>query len=1155
MSTSNLYAQKIFSEHPAALWALDENVGFLSLLGGTLDDGKNLANTAFWTPANCTVTDQNRDVFPYTKLDTYVSKIAATSSPATVTSTFTINANDDEFSICFYYFSENPYLTKLEVGYKDGSSATVWSEIALDTFYQWNFANVTVKKQVHTTDPNILLRFTGSGSSVFIHGLSVGKYADAFAKTNLGVNKELMKITSDVATTVGSSYGVSSQRYASTNNNAYYVVDDNDVLLARQSFPMVYGSSNSVTILPSSTGDMPGLILPGYKFLDNGDKYKTRTFEAWLRIRSSATEPKRIFGPLYSSDGLYVHDSFLMLKVGSVVGSHHVGEWDRPMLVHIVSSLNSVKLFVNAEPVVSLQIDTKNTDMSYHIDDNGNDDDWLGFYAYSDVQEIDVDCVAIYNYAVDKEKALFRYGYGQAIDYPDNIIAAHDGKSIVPDYSLANYPNNHNYGNNQPNSWNLGTFKNMIAENSALGTPRYYLPTVMFSPSLRISQETYYSDLTSEIADGEPCIMLRPNSEYSSANAHISFISLNPANYQTSALYLVAERTEVNTAKQTLIKIYEVVSGNYYEVYIKTTSGVSTIYHEFYYNGILVSVSSNTASAGEYNVGTKFTAGLIVRDFLSGDNGEDLQSFFLSSNLQVYVGGTEQFSQTFTGKIYNVSFDTEENETYSLPALDVSDAPFYYGSVANAEDHSPTFGIIANRVVDKITLDIWAKSYWTDSVPLSLLSTYAIGSTTYDVDYLQVNFDYPKPTLITDGLYDTSNSSVKLYVSFQELSSTEPVLPSELDIVKTPESNVIVTNDNWETSVYDVVDGTIIYPPQIDGKEGLKMVLHIDSDLRGVNLKPIEIKTLQIAAQTMRRDGEPHTFGVKFGTELEYYGTDSEETSALIFSKTTEPYYYMSSKSGIKIAGTFDSENEHGYKLILNKDEDDDFNINSLQMMIRYSEKEFPATEQLLFRINAFDPGGLPEEYLFYIVENTDTSSVRGKIVAKYSLDGDAESELSNVKFFYNGAEVNDITLLLNEWANIGINFTKTINIDENSGSIDFCGPMNLATFAYTQTTGTSESTPISISNRWIDVLYPDASVSTWSAYNDTTDTWSDIVAIGEVNTGVVVGFDSEEMYQTYSGTARIVGEEDETKRVITESHRYKIYIAESSTNTLTRVV
>jgi hypothetical protein len=917
---------------------------------------------------------------------------------------------------------------------------------------------------------------------------------------------------------------------------------------------MVYGSSNSVTVLPGLTGIMPGLILPGYKFLDNGDKYKTKTFEAWLRIRSSATEPKRILGPLYSLDGLYVHDAFLTLKIGSVIGSHYVGEWDRPMLVQIVSSFNSVKLFVNSEPVVSLQIDTKNTEFSYHIDSNGNDDDWIGFYAYADIPEIDIDCVAIYNYAVDKEQGLLRYGYAQAIDYPDNIIAAHDGKSIVPDYSLARYPNNHNYGNGQPNSWTLGTFKNLITEGSSLTTPRYYLPTVLFDPSLKISQETYYNDLTDEIASGEPCIMLRPGAGYESANGHIFLTSINSTSDKTSSVYVVAERSEVNIGKQTLIKVLEQMSGNYYEVSIKTTSGVTSVSQEFFYGGDLSIVGSNVGSSGQYNVGTKFAVGFIVDEFINGLNGANLASFFSRNNLQVYVGGTENFDQTFTGKIYNASFDTTENQVYSLPALDISNAPFYYGSVANAEDHAPAFGVIANRVVDKIQLDIWAKAYWKDSIPLSVISTYAIGATAYDVDYLQINLDYPKPTTITDGVYDTSNSSVKVYASFQQLSSAEDVPPNELTIVSTPENNVIVTTDSWETSVYDVVDGTIIYPPSNELKEDLKLVLYIDSDIKGVNLKPIQIKTLQIAAQTMRKDNEPHVFGAKFGTEIQYYGLDSQDTNAFIFSKTAEPYYYMSSKSGIKIAGNFDTENEHGYKLILNKDEDDNFEINSLQTMIRYSEKEFPATNQLLFKVNAFSSAGLPEKYLFYIVRNTDTSTIRGKIVAKYSLNGGAESDLSNVKFFYNGAEVNNITLMLNEWANIGINFTKTVNVNENSGSIDFCGPMNLAAFAYTQTTGASESTPISVSDRWIDVLYPNASVTTWSTY-DTEKTWTEVAAVGEVTTGVVIGFDSEEMYQTYSGTGRITGEDDENKPVVTESHRYKIYVAESSTNTLTRVV
>ena len=46
--SSNLYASKVFSEHPLALWAVDENVNFVSLIS---EGSKNISSTN-WTPYN-----------------------------------------------------------------------------------------------------------------------------------------------------------------------------------------------------------------------------------------------------------------------------------------------------------------------------------------------------------------------------------------------------------------------------------------------------------------------------------------------------------------------------------------------------------------------------------------------------------------------------------------------------------------------------------------------------------------------------------------------------------------------------------------------------------------------------------------------------------------------------------------------------------------------------------------------------------------------------------------------------------------------------------------------------------------------------------------------------------------------------------------------
>ena len=72
MSTpSNLYAEKVFAEHPTGLWALDDNADYVSLIS---EAQRNLSN---WTIAGGTYQDYPQSMGePF--INSYVGKITAT---------------------------------------------------------------------------------------------------------------------------------------------------------------------------------------------------------------------------------------------------------------------------------------------------------------------------------------------------------------------------------------------------------------------------------------------------------------------------------------------------------------------------------------------------------------------------------------------------------------------------------------------------------------------------------------------------------------------------------------------------------------------------------------------------------------------------------------------------------------------------------------------------------------------------------------------------------------------------------------------------------------------------------------------------------------------------------------------------------------------
>ena len=96
---SNLYAEKIFSEHPIAMWTFDDNVKYVSLI---TDAQRSLTAWTFTSSATGTsYTEQP----PYPKLGSTVTNVAktsvTTSGTFTATSNYRITPNANTFAVGF----------------------------------------------------------------------------------------------------------------------------------------------------------------------------------------------------------------------------------------------------------------------------------------------------------------------------------------------------------------------------------------------------------------------------------------------------------------------------------------------------------------------------------------------------------------------------------------------------------------------------------------------------------------------------------------------------------------------------------------------------------------------------------------------------------------------------------------------------------------------------------------------------------------------------------------------------------------------------------------------------------------------------------------------------------------------------------------------
>ena len=442
---SNLYAEKVFSEHPTVLWALDDPADYISLI--------TEAQRAFtsWTRTNVTATASTSapSTEPFT--DSVVNRLslvipANTSFEIVCVSNDLVNfsnLNSDYGTFCVggYFFDSTAVLNSVEIGYEYTDTTTAQDVRNLNSFSTslnnaWGFVSGTFETPNENTPMRAVIkaRFTGgaatSTTSFYINGITVGQWSENFNTESLGISSA--SITSaNIA--IATTNGVEAEAYGLGSEHGYYLVNDNALVAKNSSIPMVFGASGVTVLTPSATSE-PSLVVPGKGFLNEAGRHKEYTVEFWARINSSTATPKRIFGPIASSDGLYVEGGFLTLVIDNQFASHFVGEWYRPMLIHIRIIRNNATVLINGEEVITLSISTDTMSLPEILSGASKEQDWLGFYAYEDVTPIEIDCVGVYSYQVPLPVAKRRWVYGQGVLSPEGINSAYGGtdrKSVV----------------------------------------------------------------------------------------------------------------------------------------------------------------------------------------------------------------------------------------------------------------------------------------------------------------------------------------------------------------------------------------------------------------------------------------------------------------------------------------------------------------------------------------------------------------------------------------------------------------------------------------------------------------------------------------------------------------------------------------------------
>jgi len=1196
---SNLYAEKIFSEHPLVLWALDDKLDYISLIS---EAQRNILG--LWSTTNCTA--YSGTSFAGEPFSTsYNTKIRCnvpigSTNEAILISPDIINFEDLDsglgtFCIGTHFYSNSAYLESVSIGYEYTDTTT--SEIVQEfktfetsLFQGWGFVSETFEIPDESTDLRIVLKIlTNSGGATaadyefYFNGITLGQWSEEFNVKSLGIESEAFPATIDLTTT---SEVVPAVAYGISSDTAYYLVNQNSLVAKNTGIPLVFGASGVTKLIPN--GNDPSVIFPGKGFLHEEGRHNNYTIEFWARINSDSYTPKRIFGPIGSEDGLYVEGGFLTLFIGGNFSSHFVGEWFRPMLIHITLIKDNATVMINGEQVISLDFITSSMILA-----SGSEENWIGFYAYEDVTPIEIDCVAIYSYRVPDILAKRRWVYGQGVASSETIDSAYSGTSAVIDYPFADYTANYNYPSFA--QWEQGSFDNLSTTATSLTTPQYTLPTIFTGTKtlqdLYDDSTTLYDNIASgNLGTDSRFISLNANNSWDSQGSYINFPNFNILNNQVASLYGVFQINNqgsgTNDEEQVLFKIYNQSTGNYFTVVV---DGLEIVY-SLVYGG----VSEEVYRTDDIGLQELFAAGINIESLVA-EKGGNVATFFGNQNsLSLYVGGDNEGDKTFKGYIFSVGFATALNANAISQYFEdngIAIVDTYIGSgVESSENalallnHTASYTLLPTFAYDKLFLDIGVSGYWEDYLPLSYFGQYienAAGNSFYDLDFLQFNLGYPSPSTLLESEtvgswtyeeltneytnplqktyaqldnalftgwnnyqdlsqnslkyyeYNTENASIKSYVTFQYIVDGANSLPSTFTTTVSPKENsVIDVSDysSWSTTKFEIVDNTLIYPRKDIDFNDLAIVYSLEFNIRGILTKPVLIKKLEIASQALN-DNSFNPIGTRFGIDLFPYKRsgiyyDYKSKNPFSIYKGSTPYLYVNKTSGIQVRGDFDSNFDRGISMPINQSVAENYRLSAFQSWIRYDQESFPATPISLFEIKY-----KVDTIVFYIVAN-DELGQRGRIYAKNKSDN---SDFNGISYLLNGNIVREPTLTIKEWAVLGMNFSTALNLDLFLGSINLNSPAIFNNVSYYQANNLQQ-VQSKTGRPWSKVKEDGATEYDWSFWLNNY-TWDGVLFISASS---LYGVNAQDVYNNYMGTNKIIIDDEEG--MIFDADKMRVY-------------
>ena len=1123
---SSLYASRVFSDHPIALWAMDEDYSFLSILS---ESEKTFNYSSFWSLNNGSIVEEFEIPFS-SPIDLGLeleSKIFLSNSSQRF---FQIDGEELEYSkfnvhkdtvaiSCYVYIPEGISFSRLEIGigHEEKITTSTYRNLIRNRWHKISHTSkITEESGIR---PLVKVYFTDDDSEgeestgLYFSSISIGQWSEQFNGVSTGSISENLPENVVENLTIPNVQNIKYlpiDSYGFNDSNFGYAVEyKKQLLIESNGIPMVYGSKGNINILSNNEiffenfidfgtfseidfeegvfdggspdslytesldgGDVfytsvsqkiPSLFFPGKGFLNDFGKYKSITTEFWARINNESVEEIKIFGPLASKDGIYVEKDFITVKVGKYIKSYFVGQWYRPMLVHFSQSESEISLMINAEKVISIKIDSLDSIQFPTIEN-----DYIGFYGNKDVDPFEIDCVSIFPYVVSEQQAKIRYVYGQGVEEQDIVVQRFGGDVAYADFPFAGYNSTVSYPDR--NFWTGGYSNNLNVDTEGLSMPSYTLPDLRYSfdtevPLTQLDQDEIFKNFEKdnfEIQDEE-----------------YPFISMYPnLNYEDSkSLIYFSNLNKLSLPVKSISGIFkaseDVVTDQLIMKFFNEINGdyldikVSSGSLSYYFNDVIF--DSKNILENEY-----FSAGVNL-ELVTEKYYSVFKNFFNNpESISLSIMGDGE--NTFKGKMFSLTFNNkfflQKDMLDSFDQNGISNKTFneYFYKYVGA------YTLLPKLSNETVFLDIGAQGYWEESLPMSFFGRNVKdekGRWYYDLDLIQFNIDIPSTVYVsnTDGSIKYGEETcAKTYLTFENILTVGDRPFTDYQNTEIIEADRVIDLDYVIEDIldtrYKVFDGTIIFPPsgQYDFSK-YYVTVHILLNSKGINTENISIKKMSMSS-------------LVFDNE-DFYAINTP-TSAKIYpvAKVEDQYVYEEKKPVL-------INNESAPYLYLSKDSG----------LTNIPDKRSSLLKGISIPLNQEKKGIFTLTGIqMFLMYNEDEEFLKRKIIGKvitvsrsYDIvlipedskkrayikvfDSNTKVEKTEFKYYLNGKLVSDLIIKPKSWNHIGISLEQeALNISGQIGQIEIYSGVcvnNVGTFKQFNTI----STNITVSNEWINVL------------------------------------------------------------------------------------